>query len=210
MSNTKIFAKIHSMRELGKGNFIIDIEIVSLDDAGIKPNTDFILKAGQVKKNRTTNNQGFYRNDEVIESKNGIEKLEILDSNNILISNYYLKQNVSTTLHKEIKDILINGKDFSNLRTIIWSIDENENFIKGQVLLTINGGKNGSIFGTTKQIKAKENGILIKKNIGLIEEYKYKSKEEKLIKNRKAPKGKEVNIEITVKGDFVLGQYAIY
>ena len=78
MSEIRLFAKIHTAKEFGRGNLIIDIEVISLDKKGILPNTDFIVKAGGVTKKRTTNNEGVYRNDEVFESNKSIIKVVLL------------------------------------------------------------------------------------------------------------------------------------
>jgi len=188
MSNIKLFAKIHSTKELGKGNLIIDIEIISLDDKGLLPNTDFIIKLGEIIKKRTTNNEGVYRNDEVLESENVFNKIELQNKKGENISDYYLPITTSNSSY-EVKDVSISIDDIliENVEEyiyfhIIWHIYEKEHINKGQLIASLSIYhhlkedaviKEGmSRFGVEKTIyfKAKEKGVFIKKNIGEVGE----------------------------------------
>ena len=111
MSEIRLFAKIHSTKELGKSNFIIDIEVISLDEKGLLPNTDFIIKAGDITKKRTTNNEGIYRNDEVFESQTTVGKIELLNKKEKKVSDYYLPIITSKNSYV-IKDISISTNEF--------------------------------------------------------------------------------------------------
>ena len=95
MLEIKLFSQIHSLKEISKGNYLIDMEIVSFDNNAIAPNIDFIIKAGSVLKNRTTNNEGFYRNDEFFVCKEDITEVELLDNDKNSISKYFLPFHIS-------------------------------------------------------------------------------------------------------------------
>lgn len=124
MSNIILFAKIHSTEELGKGNHIIDIEVISLDKKGILPNIDFILKVGKVQKTRTTNNEGIYRNEEIFKSKIEIEEIEILNIKGKSISKYFLPSYISVVTQNEINHL---NKNLNDLRI---ELNEKNDMIK--------------------------------------------------------------------------------
>lgn len=159
---TKIFAQIHSLKEISKQNYLIDIEIVSLDDNGIIPNKDFIIKAGNVSKNRTTNNKGFYRNDEFFESKEVIKKIELLNTNKGLVSKYFLPINKKS--------------DISNNRLLVYAeiqslIDKCGSY-KDEEKIENEGDKKTAIINIRKNVYGctiKQNGAII---IELVRIYK--------------------------------------
>ena len=143
MSKSKILAQIHSLKEISKGNYIIELEVVSIDDNGLVPNIDFFIKAGGRTKKRTTNNQGIFKNEEFFESKKELTEIQLLDTNKKLVSTYYLpsytsienkeqnlkyekkieeivqenKNNISIFKEQSIKDISEKDTIISNLNT---------------------------------------------------------------------------------------------
>lgn len=217
MSEIRLFAKIHSTKELGKGNLIIDIEVISLNDKGILPNTDFIIKAGDITKKRTTNNEGIYRNDEVFECKTIFDKIELLKNNNITNAVYYT--NIKSSFN-EIKDILIPDNFINNIskdidddeknyeRYIIWHLEEGSSFIKGQLISTIRYHYLKVKENKTIQLKAQEGGVLIKKNLGAVTEYISIKDNVRISEVVNVPVGYEIRIESSLT-ETIIGQYAI-